>query len=77
MEENIKKIADALDYIIHPVKILGAIWNSIVDISYAVCLTMCIASVLLYVFGFKKCAKLAPFSLALYTLLQAIGKVAL
>ena len=75
MEQNIKKIADVLDCIAHPVKILILAWNGIVDIAFPICLAVSIASVLLYIFGYKKYAKLAPLSIALYTLLQAIGKV--
>lgn len=71
--ESLKNISNFLDYLLHPSKILMAIWDMTVSVSYVVCLFVCIGCVLLYILGHKKQAKWIPTSIGIYALLQAIG----
>lgn len=73
MAKGIKTIAAVCEYILHPSKILIALWSCIVSISYPLCLLVCLGALLLYIFGFKKFAKWIPISLGLYVIIQAIG----
>jgi hypothetical protein len=71
--QPLRTIADFISYIIHPTKILWLFWHWTVGISYFICLFLCLGAVLLYIFGFKKYSKVAPISIALYVLIQAIN----
>lgn len=73
MAESLKTIAEFFNYLMHPVKILVALWNCTLELSFIICLMVSLASILLYIFGFKKYAKWAPASVGIYTLIQAIG----
>ena len=73
--DSLKNISNFLDYLMHPAKILMAIWSMTVNVSYVVCLFICIGSIFLYIFGHKKQAKWIPTSIGIYTLIQAIGSV--
>lgn len=75
IKESLKSIAEFIDLILHPVKIFILIWNWTVEWSYIVCLLLAMFSILSYILGHKKYAKLAPTSIVIYTILQAIGKV--
>lgn len=71
----LEKIANFIDYLFHPSKILIAFWNWTVELSYIVCLFACITSMLLYLGGNKKFAKYVPGSVIVYTLIRAINSV--
>ena len=77
--ESIKKsleiISTLAEYLVHPSYIFIDIWNSMVNISYMLCLFIALLSLLSYISGYKKFAKLVPFSVILYTLMQTIGRV--
>lgn len=51
------------------------VFNGILEISYPVCLSITIISVILYISGFKKTGKYASASFIIYVLLQAIKSV--
>ena len=70
---TIKSIKTFLDYLTHPAKVFLFFWNLTLEFSYIACLLICIISVMLYIFGHKKAARLAPISIGIYTLIQAIG----
>lgn len=69
----IKAVGNFVDYIIHPTKIFTLFWHWTLEYSYIICLTICIASVLLYVFGSKRCGRYATISLGVYAVIQAVG----
>lgn len=75
MAESLKTIAKFFDYIMHPAKVILILWNTTLQLSFIICLSICLASILLYIFGNKKYAKWAPISIGIYTLIQAIGSV--
>lgn len=75
IKESLKSIANFVDLVIHPAKIFILVWNWTVEWSYLICLLLAIFSILSYILGHKKFAKLAPASMVIYTILQAIGKV--
>jgi hypothetical protein len=70
---SIKAVEKFIYYIMHPTKIFTFFWHITLEYSYFICLTICIVSVLLYVFGSKKCGKYATISLGVYTVIQAVG----
>lgn len=69
----LKAIGEFFSYLLHPSKIFIALWNWTVEISFVLCLFVCLASVLMYIFGYKKYAKFAPLSIFIYTFIQALG----
>lgn len=73
--EPLKTIQSFLDYILHPSKIFMLLWHWTLQYSYLICLLICVSAILLYIFGFKKSGKWIPFSIGIYTVLQAIGSV--
>lgn len=75
IKDSLKSIVDFIDLITHPLKIAILFWNWTVEWSYILCLSLASFAVLSYILGHKKYAKLAPTSIVIYTILQAIGKV--
>ena len=71
--EPLKSIANFLDYIFHPAKIAWLLWNWTLNVSYIVCLSIALFSLISYILGVKKYAKYVPWSIGIYTLIQAIG----
>jgi len=71
----LKNIGDVAFYLLHPGMIFQALWNYTVLYSFWVCMLVAIISLMLYGFGFKKCAKYAPTSIALYSLIRVLSKV--
>lgn len=73
--ETLETIKNFCDYLIHPSHIFFSFWNWTVEISFYFCLLLAMFSIICKAFKIKKFSKLAPFSVGLYVLLQAIGKV--
>lgn len=71
--EAIKNIGEFFYYLMHPKQVLLWLWKCIDLYCFWICLFVTLASVILYSFGFKKFAKFAPTSIALYTLIKAIS----
>lgn len=74
-EGDVKSIVTFCDYIFHPTKILIAIWNCTVRISFIVCLLIALISIVLYLSGNKKFGKYVSGSILVYSLIQAINCV--
>lgn len=66
-------MAKILDYVCNPQKLIPVISNLTMQLSYTICLLVCIGSIMLYIMGCKKSGKWATMSLGIYTLIQAIG----
>lgn len=73
IRKDLKTITDFFYYLFHPAQILMLIWHWTLSISYWVCLFIALFALICYVFNIKKFAKLVPFSVGFYALLQAIG----
>lgn len=73
MKESLDSIAKFLEYIMHPSRIFIALWNWTFAMSFWVCLFVSLFALISYLCGFKKYAKLMPFSVTIYALIQAIG----
>jgi len=66
-------MAKILDYVCNPQKLIPVISNLTMQLSYTICLLVCIGSIMLYIMGCKKSGKWVTMSLGIYTLIQAIG----
>jgi hypothetical protein len=73
MAESLKVIAEVFSYLLHPSKLILLLWSCTLELSFIICLLVSLASILMYIFGYKKFAKWAPISIGIYTLIQAIG----
>ena len=62
-----------LEYTCNPQRLIPVIFNWTMQLSYTICLLICIGSIMLYITGCKKSGKWATMSLGIYTLIQAIG----
>lgn len=72
---SLETISNFIDLITHPIKLAILFWNWTVEWSYILFFLIAAFAVLTYILGFKKYAKLAPASIIIYMILQAIGKV--
>lgn len=75
INENLIGIKNFLDYVLHPSRIFIALWNWTFAMSFWICLFIALFSLISYMAGIKKYAKLMPFSVTIYALIQAIGSV--
>lgn len=73
MKTSLDTIATFCDYMIHPIKILIALWELTVKISAPVCLTGALACIILYAMGYKKFGKGITLSFVIYIVIQAIN----
>lgn len=73
IQNPLNTIATFCDYLMHPAKIAWALWSATVELSFVICLVICMGSVLLYIVGFKKYAKFAPLSVVAYTIIQCFS----
>ena len=72
---SVKSIAEVCNYLLHPSRILIALWNCCFDVSYLVCLLIALISLLLYIIGYKKFAKVIPLSAIVLVLVKAVGRI--
>jgi len=75
IEKSLETISTFCDYVIHPVKILIALWTAIVKLSSPICLTGALACIILYALGYKKYGKGITISFVIYVVIQAIESV--
>lgn len=75
ISESLKSIATLVDYLLHPTKILVSFWNFTWEISFLICLCIALISLIFYICGKKKAAKYIPYSIIVYTIIQAIGRL--
>lgn len=73
MAENIKTIATLCEFLLHPTKLLGAMWNGFVSVSYWVCLAVGLFGLVCMWFGIRKYKKAIPLSIFIYTFVQAVN----
>lgn len=73
INENLKAIARFCDYITHPTKILLALWNWTIEMSFILCLGFCLFSIIMYLCGIKKFNRYIPLAIVIYTILQFIN----
>jgi len=71
--DAIKTIGNFLNYIIHPSLIIKALWAFTEVYSFWICLFVALFAAVFYAFGFKKCAKYVPASMAIYSLIKMLG----
>lgn len=73
--DAIKTIAKFFNYLMNPGLIFQALWNSIQAYAYWICLVIALFSLIAYIAGFKKYARLVPGSFIVFALIKAIGSV--
>lgn len=71
--ESIKNIGEFCNYLLHPAKILWSFWNFSVELSFIICLAICLFSVLMSIFGNNKYKRLAYSSFLVYLLIQCVN----
>lgn len=71
--DSLKTIAQFLNFIMHPGLIIHALWTYTLAYAFWICLIVALFSAVFYAFGFKKCLKFIPGSMAIYTLIRMIG----
>jgi len=54
-------------------KTIDYVKQNISSLSYWVCLSVALFSLIFYAIGFKRCAKYAPASIAVYALIKMLG----
>lgn len=73
--DSLKTIASFLNFIIHPSLIVSALWHFTEAYAFWICLMVAMISAIFYAFGFKKCFKWIPSSMAIFALIKYIGSV--
>jgi len=70
---SIDTIGKFLNYVMHPSLILKGLWNYTVIYSFWVCMFTALIAIIMYALGFKKYAKYAPASIAIYTFIRMLA----
>ena len=73
--DSLKTIASFLNYVMHPNLIVSALWDYTQAYAFWICMLVSMFCAIFYAFGFKKCFKWIPASIAIFTLIKYIGSV--